>query len=266
MQSVAVQLIVDREREIEAFKPEEYWKITALLAAAGDGAWTADPTKAEDLRARRKARRRPQAEARRADERAEAKAAAKPKKAGRRSCPPGTFLAELAEWDGKKFKADDAKPRPRPTPSHRRAAGHGARTSSRRSSRRTGSERPPPPFTTSTLQQQASIRLHFAAKRTMQTAQKLYEGVDLGGEGPVGAHHLHANRQHARLRRRADGGPRPHPGELRRPLPAGEAERLRLRQERPGGPRGDPADRRDHTRRSGPSSSACTATSCGSTR
>ena len=43
--------------------------------------------------------------------------------------------------------------------------------------------RPPPPFTTSTLQQQASIRLHFAAERTMQTAQQLYEGVDLGSEG-----------------------------------------------------------------------------------
>ena len=36
-----------------------------------------------------------------------------------------------------------------------------------------------PPFTTSTLQQQASLRLHFAASRTMKTAQRLYEGVEL---------------------------------------------------------------------------------------
>ena len=48
MQSVAVKLIVDREREIEAFKTEEYWKITALLAKQGSGvAWTADPAKSK---------------------------------------------------------------------------------------------------------------------------------------------------------------------------------------------------------------------------
>ncbi|PHR94223.1 MAG: DNA topoisomerase I [Robiginitomaculum sp.] len=41
---------------------------------------------------------------------------------------------------------------------------------------------PQPPFTTSTLQQEASRKLGFSATRTMQTAQKLYEGVDIGGE------------------------------------------------------------------------------------
>src|SRR5262249_52889961 len=46
-------------------------------------------------------------------------------------------------------------------------------------------EKPAPPFTTSTLQQQASIRLHFSAKETMRIAQKLYEGVELGSEGSV---------------------------------------------------------------------------------
>jgi DNA topoisomerase-1 len=41
---------------------------------------------------------------------------------------------------------------------------------------------PAPPFTTSTLQQEASRKLGFSATRTMQTAQRLYEGVDIGGE------------------------------------------------------------------------------------
>ena len=41
---------------------------------------------------------------------------------------------------------------------------------------------PQPPFTTSTLQQEASRKIGFSSTRTMQTAQKLYEGVDIGGE------------------------------------------------------------------------------------
>src|SRR5690606_24620939 len=41
---------------------------------------------------------------------------------------------------------------------------------------------PQPPFTTSSLQQEASRKLGFGAKRTMMVAQKLYEGVDIGGE------------------------------------------------------------------------------------
>ncbi|HPD57080.1 MAG TPA: type I DNA topoisomerase [Smithellaceae bacterium] len=44
----------------------------------------------------------------------------------------------------------------------------------------------PPPFTTSKLQQEASRWLRFSAKKTMSVAQKLYEGIELGDEGPVG--------------------------------------------------------------------------------
>ncbi|WP_114390469.1 type I DNA topoisomerase [Notoacmeibacter marinus] len=45
-----------------------------------------------------------------------------------------------------------------------------------------GKRNPGPPFTTSTLQQAASSRMGFGASRTMQVAQRLYEGVDIGGE------------------------------------------------------------------------------------
>ena len=48
------------------------------------------------------------------------------------------------------------------------------------------SKSPAPPFTTSTLQQEASKRLNFQARRTMKAAQELYEGVDVGGEGLIG--------------------------------------------------------------------------------
>ena len=45
---------------------------------------------------------------------------------------------------------------------------------------------PAPPFTTSTLQQEASKRLNFQARRTMKAAQELYEGVEVAGEGMIG--------------------------------------------------------------------------------
>ena len=42
--------------------------------------------------------------------------------------------------------------------------------------------KPQPPFTTSTLQQEASRKLNFGASRTMQLAQRLYEGIEMGGD------------------------------------------------------------------------------------
>ena len=84
--------------------------------------------------------------------------------AATRSRPPGAFLAELAEWDGEKFKAEQrGRQADRSSPGCCRTRRYVVAKVEQKDRPR----RPPPPFTTSTLQQQASIRLRFTAKRTM---------------------------------------------------------------------------------------------------
>ena len=131
VQSVALRLIVEREREIDAFVPEEYWSIAADLAKQ-DAAKQAFQAKLWRIRGKEFT----------ITSGAEAQA----------------LVADLeqAEWQVKKVKK-------------------GTR---RRS--------PAAPFTTSTLQQEASRRLNFGARRTMRTAQSLYEGIKLGAQGAVG--------------------------------------------------------------------------------
>jgi len=125
VQSVAVRLIVDREREIQAFVPREYWSITAQLASHGN---------------------------------------------------PIVFAAELNTIDGRKADVTNEAQALEIVA----AVTHGTfRVSSikQREQRRN----PAAPFTTSTLQQEASRKLKFRVRKTMQLAQALYEGVDLGG-------------------------------------------------------------------------------------
>ena len=102
---------------------------------------------------------------------------------------------------------------------------------------------PHPPFTTSTLQQEASRKYGLAPARTMQIAQRLYEGIDIG-DGPVGLDYLYA---HRRRRSRPRGGHRRARGDrqdLRRRIrPLGAAKIHRESQERAGSARGDPSDR-----------------------
>jgi DNA topoisomerase-1 len=91
------------------------------------------------------------------------------------------FDARLHKIDGKKFSLENEA---QATAAVEAVAGVPfVVTSVKRRERR---KNPHPPFTTSTLQQEAAKRLGFSARRTMSNAQRLYEGVDVGGRGTQG--------------------------------------------------------------------------------
>ena len=139
VQSVAVRMVVEREREIESFVPKEYWSIEADLSPAGL------------------------------------------KKLGKHDI----FRAILHARNGKKLDkfAIPSKDAADAVLAALEGAIYLVGTVTRKDKRRS----PAPPFITSTLQQEASRKLGFSSKRTMQVAQKLYEGVDIGGkDGTVG--------------------------------------------------------------------------------
>ena len=130
VQSVAVRLVVDREEEIRAFVPEEYWTLDAkMLAPSSRKAFVATFT---------------------GDETGKVKITNKEQS--------DEYLARL---EGAEYTAVSVK--------------KGVRN-----------RQPAPPFTTSTLQQEASRKLNFQAKKTMKVAQELYEGVDIQGIGSTG--------------------------------------------------------------------------------
>ena len=127
VQSVALRLIVEREQEVEAFKPQEYWSIDTDLIAPG-----------------------------------------------------GAFAARLIQLDGKKIEKMSLINEADAT---RAVTAINAQSFSVGSVEAKPVKRnPSPPFKTSTLQQEASRKLGFNAKRTMQIAQGLYEGVEIGGD------------------------------------------------------------------------------------
>jgi len=130
VQSVALRLIVEREREIDAFVPVEYWSIHAEF-------------KAESLKQ--------------------------------------SFITKLARIDDKEPQLPNEES-VKPILVDMEMAEY-AITKVKRGERR---RRPLPPFTTSTLQQEASRKLGFTAKRTMGIAQGLYEGQDVGEGGTTG--------------------------------------------------------------------------------
>lgn len=128
VQSVALRLVCDREREIEAFRAREYWSLIATLAT-GTGA---------------------------------------------------TFDARLSGADGTKITRLDIGTGEEAAVF--KAALESAAFSVAEVEAKPVKRHPYPPFQTSTLQQEASRKLGMAPARTMQLAQRLYEGVDIGGE------------------------------------------------------------------------------------
>jgi len=139
VQSVAVRLVVEREREIAAFVPVEYWSIEAELAKQ-----TADGRQQTT------------------DEK-------------------GVFRAKLIEIKGEKFECHTGAEALRLKESLEKCY-YVVLDVRRKEVQRS----PAAPFITSTLQQEASRKLGFAAKRTMAVAQQLYEGLPVGSEGHVG--------------------------------------------------------------------------------
>ncbi|HSR96548.1 MAG TPA: type I DNA topoisomerase [Kofleriaceae bacterium] len=147
VQSVAVRLVCERDAEIAAFKPEEYWSVEATC----HGPQPPPPPKARSAE----------------DDDRFSKAMA--------------FEARIWRWNGEKAEpttADEAQ-----AIASELAAGDAVVASVDRKERR---KKPQAPFITSRLQQDAARKLRFSAKRTMALAQRLYEGVELGDEGPTG--------------------------------------------------------------------------------
>ena len=132
VQSVALRLVCEREKEISAFVEQEYWTISANLEKEGGQG----------------------------------------------------FKAALFAVDGKKLGKFDI-PDINSAEALKAAIAKGQATVAA-VARKEMKRNPAPPFTTSTLQQEASRKLGFSAKKTMSTAQKLYEGVAIGDGGTVG--------------------------------------------------------------------------------
>ncbi len=182
VQSVAVRLVVEREREIEAFVPAEYWKIGAIFTpeTVAEVCRKLSAQWLEFLNAGEADRTKNERDKWLADH--------------------GAFVAELVEFAGKKFEADNKLEARRvaealgfvidqetssedveakgPARSLTSFAGRLAQCppfTVRGIEKKRTTSRPPAPFITSTLQQAASSRLSFGAQRTMRLAQSLYE-------------------------------------------------------------------------------------------
>lgn len=141
VQSVALKLVVDREKEIEAFVPVEYWNLSALLSTEKKSApFSAHLYSVDDLRVDKT-----------------------PSEKKEVFTIPNKETADaiVAKLNKAHYKIASVEKKEK-------------------------KRHPVPPFITSTLQQEASRHFGFSASRTMNIAQGLYEGIDLGHEGTEG--------------------------------------------------------------------------------
>jgi DNA topoisomerase-1 len=162
VQSVAVKIIVEREREIRAFKAEEYWLIPAVFTTDLNGDYRQPWHQFTTSKTR------------------DGKGPTVEEK-GRWLAEHHAFEAELLTIGAAKFKAANEE-----QASKAFAELEHARFQISEIETKESVSRPSPPFITSTLQQAAANRLGFSAKRTMAVAQQLYEGIDLGSMGSLG--------------------------------------------------------------------------------
>src|SRR5579859_2771616 len=165
VQSVALRLICDREAEIRAFVPEEYWSITALLSKHGQKErFEANLiTRLKDIAAFNSAESTSEGEEQ-ATAPSNGQNGAKKLQAekGRikisSQAEADAILKDLQGAVYTVLKVEEKEQRRQPNP----------------------------PYTTSTMQQEASSRLAFKPKKTMSLAQQLYEGIELGAQGQQG--------------------------------------------------------------------------------
>ena len=192
VQSVAVRLVVEREQEIRAFEPQEFWRLTAYLtpdvadARAVRQAWQTylaakgrDRTRRSDLEwlAAHKAIRAELVDL--------AGQTFRP-----HSLEQAQQVAQVLGWRVEKINR-------RPHPDYRgksleqielvgSVAGDGPQYLVRSVETKRAITRPAAPLITATLQQAAASQLYFSTSKTMRVAQALYEGMDIGEDGPVG--------------------------------------------------------------------------------
>jgi len=162
VQSVAVKIIVEREREIRSFKQIEYWLIPAVFTTDLQHNYTKQWL---DFITPKTENDKPPTVEQQNDWLAKHNA----------------FYAELYKVGDKKFEASNKQQADLIFNTVKNANFKVADIQTKQST-----SRPSPPFITSTLQQAAINRLGFSAERTMRIAQQLYEGIDLGSMGTLG--------------------------------------------------------------------------------
>ncbi|HLH60423.1 MAG TPA: type I DNA topoisomerase [Ktedonobacteraceae bacterium] len=168
VQSVALRLICDREAEIRAFVPEEYWSITALLSKQG---------KLERFEANLIARVKDIAALSSEESGSESEEPVNPSLNG----ADGMNGAQRVRAEKGRIKIA-SKEEADTILADLKGAAYTVLKVEEKEQRR----QPYPPYTTSTLQQDASARLYFKPKKTMSLAQQLYEGIELGERGHQG--------------------------------------------------------------------------------